>query len=158
MAIKLTKELLTAEPEELAKTICKKDSSTQIRRFYNDFLALKAKYNDLMKEPDAAGRCDVFSGKILPLIFFSKAKIAYAVSKEGSKLSREFAGAINKKIDAIETAEDFENFINYYQALIGYVMYYGKFAIGENVPHGGKKYNDNFNNRNNPKDRRDFRK
>lgn len=151
MAIKLTKELLTTEPEELAKTICKKDSSTQIRRFYNDFLILKARADVAKNEED-------FKNSILPLIFFSKAKIAYAVGKESSKLSREFACAINNKIDAIETAEDFENFINYYQALVGYVMYYGKFATGENVPHGKKEYNGNFNNRNNPKDRRDFRK
>ncbi len=119
MAIKLSKELLTTEPENLAKEICKngKDTSTQIRRFYDDFLILKTKADLLTNEDD-------FRNNILPLICFSKAKIAYAIGRDN--ISKSFCDNINKKVDAIETRADFENFLNYYQALIGYVTYYAK--------------------------------
>ena len=121
MAIKLTKELLTTEPENLAKEICKngKDTSTQIRKFYDDFLILKAKA-DISKDEDD------FKNNILPLICFSKAKIAYAMGRPNVTISKSFSESINKKVDAIETRADFENFLNYYQALIGYVTYYAK--------------------------------
>lgn len=118
MAIALTKELLSAEPEALAKKITAggKDTSTQIRRFYNDFLILKTKADCLHSEEE-------FQKNVLPLICFSKAKIAYALGREVG-LSKDFADAINNKVDQIETRADFDNFINYYQALIGYAKYY----------------------------------
>ncbi len=121
MAIPLTKELLTTEPENLAIEICRngKDTSTQIRRFYEDFLILKAKADISKSEED-------FRNNILPLICFSKAKIAYAMGRPNVTISKSFSENINKKVDAIETRADFENFLNYYQALIGYVTYYAK--------------------------------
>ena len=125
MAIPLTKELLTTEPENLAKEICENgnDTSTQIRKFYNDFLILKAKADIAQSEEE-------FKTKILPLICFSKAKMAYAVGR--NQLSRSLSEKINKKVDAIETRADFENFLNYYQALIGYVTYYAQLKKEEN--------------------------
>lgn len=147
MAIKLTKELLTTEPEKLAKEICENgnDTSTQIRKFYNDFLILKARADVAKNEED-------FKNSILPLICFSKAKIFYALGKENGKLSKNFAGAITDKIDKIETVEDFENFINYYQALIGYVTYYAKLKKEEKSEN--KKQNQNGSNQGKPWNKR----
>ncbi len=124
MAIRLSKELLTIEPEKLAKEICEngKDTSTQIRKFYDDFLILKAKADILQSEDD-------FKNNILPLICFSKAKIAYAMGRV--TISKSFFDKIKEKIDAIETRTDFENFLNYYQALIGYLTYYTKLKKDE---------------------------
>ena len=119
MAINLTKELLSTEPETLAKEIAGKDTSSQIRKFYNDFLILKTKAEISQSEED-------FQKNVLPLIVFSKAKIAYALGRSSVQLSKKFADEINKKVDAIETRSDFENFLNYYQALIGYVTFYAK--------------------------------
>ena len=107
MAIVLTKELLTTKAEEIAKTLVNnnKDVSgvtkTQIRKFYNDFLVLKSKA-DICNEDD-------FKNKILPLIFFSKAKLAYSYGR-------------NQK--NIETKADFNNFLKFYEALIGYSTYF----------------------------------
>lgn len=119
MAIMLTKELLSKEPENLARELCENgnDTSTQIRKFYNDFLILKAKSDITQSEDD-------FRKNVLPLICFSKAKIAYALGRDGVQISEKFAEEINRKVDQIETRSDFENFLNYYQALIGYVTYF----------------------------------
>lgn len=119
MAIKLTKELLSTEPEDLAKEIAGKVTSSQIRKFYNDFLILKTKSEFLKTEED-------FQRDVLPLICFSKAKIAYALGRSSVQISKRFADKINCMVDAIETRSDFENFLNFYQALIGYVTFYAK--------------------------------
>lgn len=140
MAIKLTKELLTTEPEELAKKICGKDTSTQIRRFYDDFLILKTKADLLTSEDD-------FRNNILPLICFSKAKIAYAMGR--SYVTNIFSDNINKKVDAIETRADFENFLNYYQALIGYVTYYAKLKKEEGQNNRMQNQGGGYQNREN---------
>lgn len=121
MAIALTKELLTTEAEEQAKKLVaersddKNDSiKTQLRKFYNDFLLLKNKA-DLKNE-------EGFKKDVLPLIGLAKAKIAYAYGRD-QKVPKVFVDDMNNKIKNIETKADFNNFINYYQALIGYVTY-----------------------------------
>ena len=122
MAIKLTKELLTTEAENQAKILVgngkTETTMNQIRKFYNDFLILKNK-SDLATE-------EVFKNDILPLIYFAKAKLAYAYGRGNAKIAKEFINDINSKIDSIENKRDFNNFINYYQALIGYVTYQAK--------------------------------
>ena len=121
LELKLTKELLLDDPKALANRIVNgpngRTSATQIRRFYNDFLILKAKSDSPSTTEDD------FKNYILPLICFSKAKIAYAQGKENGKISDIFADAINKLIEQIKTREDFNIFIMFYQALIGYVTY-----------------------------------
>ena len=119
MAIVLTKELLTTEAEDQAKKLLAKVDTikTQLRKFYNDLLPLKDKA-DLSTE-------EKFKKDILPLICFSKAKIAYAYGRD-KKVPKEFVDDMNSKIDHIETKKDFDNFINYYQALIGYVTYHSQ--------------------------------
>lgn len=135
LELKLTKELLQDDPKALAKKIIEGcnggTSATQIRRFYNDFLILKAKSDTNSKTEEDFTNC------ILPLIYFSKAKIAYAQGKENGKISDVFAEAINKLIDQIKTREDFNIFIMFYQALIGYVTY----ADSKNGKNGTKKDN-----------------
>lgn len=117
MAIELTKELLTTKPEELAKHIVSnaKDTSSQIRKFYNDFLILKAK-------ADISATEEEFKTKILPLIYFSKAKMAYSCGR--GKITKDLFDKISNMIDKIETKEDFSVFLLFYQSLIGYVTYY----------------------------------
>lgn len=121
MAIELTKELLTTEAEKQARCLVSnsgkesKTTSSQIRKFYNDFLLLKNKA-DLLDEEE-------FKKEILPLVYFSKAKLAYSYGRDNSNIAKEFVDDLNNKIDRIETKRDFNNFINYYQALIGYITY-----------------------------------
>lgn len=120
--LELTKDLLTKEPEEIAKREMesanrgKKASSTQIRKFYDDFLLLHSKaHRDGVTEDD-------FKKEILPLIAFSKAKLAYSMGRR--IIHENFKNEIEKKVDKIETRKDFDNFILFYQALIGYTKFY----------------------------------
>ena len=140
MAIKLTKELLTTEAEKQAIVLVNngdaKITTTQIRKFYNDFLVLKNK-SDMVSEED-------FRNDIFPMICFSKAKLAYAYGRGNAKIAKEFVDDINKKIDSIESKSDFNNFINYYQALIGYATY--QFEINKSEK---DRHRDDSNNRNN---------
>lgn len=113
--IQLTKELLTDEPEKMAKDFNGKDTTeSQLRKFYNDFLVLKTK-TDLCADEDE------FKTKILPLIFFSKAKLAYSCGR--GNITKDFQRAICAKIDEIETRACFDNFLKFYEALIGYTKY-----------------------------------
>lgn len=119
MAIKLTKELLDDEAKSLASVLAivngdKETTSNQIRKFYNDFLLLKAK-SDINDDEK------YFKEKILPLISFSKAKIYYALGRE--TITPTFANQLTAKISSIEIKEDFDNFILFYQAVIGFFTY-----------------------------------
>lgn len=121
MAIKLTKELLDDEAKSLAIILAngraereKETSSNQIRKFYNDFLLLKAK-SDINDDEK------YFKEKILPLISFSKAKIYYALGRK--TITPTFADKLTDKISNIEKKEDFDNFILFYQAVIGFYKY-----------------------------------
>lgn len=121
MALKPTKELFTENAEKIANDLVKNGgdsniSTTQIRKFYNDFQVLKAKADTKRDENE-------FKEDILPLIYLSKAKLAYAYGKDNGKISKEFVDSLNKYIDMIETKDDFETFMNFYQALIGYTTY-----------------------------------
>ena len=124
MAIVLTKELLTTKAEEIAKTLVnnnKGDSGvtkTQIRKFYNDFLVLKSKADICCNSEDD------FKNKILPLIFFSKAKLAYSYGRNQKNISKDFVQLLDSYIDKIETKADFNNFLKFYEALIGYSTYF----------------------------------
>ena len=58
----------------------------------------------------------------MPLIGLAKAKIAYAYGRD-RKVPKVFVEDMYGKIEKIETKADFSNFVNYYQALIGYVTF-----------------------------------
>jgi len=130
--IELTKDLLTKKAEEVAKENLnqrdKKATSTQIRKFYDDFLLLHMKchtkdFNDSR-----------FEKEILPMIFFSKAKLAYAVGRK--VLDIKFKDSIEQELDKIDCIKAFDNFILFYQAIIGYSKFLG---IGEEKK-GGNSY------------------
>ncbi|MCH3916053.1 MAG: type III-A CRISPR-associated protein Csm2 [Spirochaetia bacterium] len=125
--LKLTKELLTSIPEGIARDVMehpknKKASSTQIRKYYDDLLLLhsKAHVEGCTKEN--------FHDSILPLVAFSKAKLAYGVGRK--VVTDEFRDKLVSYIDQIESRDDFDHFILFYQALIGYTKYYENMANG----------------------------
>ena len=126
MAIQLTKELLTRDAEELAACFCtieqpkdgskqkpKKNSSSQIRKFYDDFVLLKAKADRVDEE--------MFKKNILPLIYFSKAKITYSVAR--NLMTEGLKDKIIEWIEKIDSKEDFENFVKLFEAMICYATY-----------------------------------
>ena len=119
MSIELTKQLLTDEAEKavakLVKRNGKKTATSQVRKFYDDFTLLQTKAKDRDEEE--------FRKDILPMIAFTKAKLAYCVGRD-ELISNEFQKLISDKIDAIGTKKDFDNFMLFYQAVIGYAKFH----------------------------------
>jgi CRISPR-associated protein Csm2 len=115
----LTESLLTNEPQALVGQLfnsrnMKKDiSASQMRRFYDDFLLLQKKAKGLDEEE--------FKKEILPLIRFSKAKMAYNVARE--VLPLEFMQGMEPYIEKVASKKDFDTFLLFYQALIGFTKF-----------------------------------
>ena len=117
--LELSENLLVTEPETIAKSLANVKfksnvTNSQVRKYYDDFLILQKKANI---NPES------FKKSILPLIKFAKAKLAYGLSRDNTGLTKDFTNELNKKIDRIETKQCFDNFILFYQALIGYLKY-----------------------------------
>ena len=88
--------------------------SAQIRIFYNDVKALKAKTNSSEK----------FETNF-PLIKMLKSKVAYACPKFGNKkVPLKFKEFMDSCIDGIEDKKDFDAFILVFEAVVGY--FYGE--------------------------------
>lgn len=119
MALPLTEKLLKEEPLALARNEAEpkrggsneNTKKTQIRKFYDDFVLLQ-------KKADAS---DDFGKSILPLIKFSEAKLAYACAR--GNISDVLRKSLVDYIDKIQTKEDFDNFLLFYQAFIAYYNY-----------------------------------
>lgn len=143
MSINLTKSLLTEKAKEAAEKINSKDkkaSNSQIRKFFDDFVLLQSKSKNLSEEE--------FKSNILPLIAFSEAKMAYSVGRK--VLSENFMNLICEKINHIESKKDFDNFMLFYQAVIGYAKFFENNIVQNNSFGSLQNHKSNFNsNRNN---------
>jgi len=148
----LTKELLSSEPEALAKSLSAQETkkseqqvtNSQARKFYDDFLLLQKKARRCKDEEE-------FKEKILPLVAFSKAKLAYAVSRSTIKPS--FRDALTAKIDRVETRGCLDNFMMFYQALIAYLKYFFMESSSQQAKWGQGYHQGNFQNRGNNNNR-----
>lgn len=104
---------MISNAEIIAKKIAdEKDSYTQIRKFYDELLLLQkqVKYNDYKK--------------IEPMICLLKSKSAYAHGRKN--IHDTFFKFITKYIDYIKNTKDLDNFILYFEAVLGYLKYYTK--------------------------------
>lgn len=114
--IELSENLLTTVPQQLAKDLkLTEATASQIRKFYDDLMLLQMKTKNLNLSEEE------FKKKILPLVHFTKAKIAYNVGR--GVLSPSFLKSISPYIERIETIEDFSNFLLFYQAIIAYAKF-----------------------------------
>jgi len=136
--IELTEKLLTTEAESLAKDLVgAKVTYTQVRKFYNDFLQLQKRAHSIGE--------DKFEKMVLPLVKLGKAKIAYSIGNK-SGLPQIFMTRMALYIDKIQTMNDFDNFILFYQAVIGYMKYEDQqkkangASYGTSKPTGGSLY------------------
>lgn len=133
MAIELTENYLTNDAEKIAKEFSNKNlDKNQLRKFFDDFKLLERKLNHDFSE-------DNFKTKILPLIKFTKSKIAYNAGRRVSNkilVPKEFKEYFDKQINNINTIKDFKNFILHYQAIIGYFTYISEY---EKENFGGRK-------------------
>lgn len=114
------KDLIKDESERFAEFIVKNtkktmDSYTQVRRFFDELVRIKHLYSMNMSKGFE---------KYLPSIYIIASKALYA--KKRSTLSSFFSDFIYKNVKQIETADDLENFILYFESVLGYLKYYGK--------------------------------
>jgi CRISPR-associated protein Csm2 len=92
-----------------------KVSSSQLRRFYGDVKALEKKIRQ-----GGEGAFDRF----YYLVKMLKSKVSYIVGKRSSEhVSQAFRDYIHTCVDAIETEEDFEAFLKFFESTVGF--YYG---------------------------------
>lgn len=127
MSLEMNEELLLKKPEEIAGTIYKNKSpsDTQLRKFFDDFMVLK-KHADAICSSSDEEKDNKFKKEILPLIKFSKIKIAYAVSrcdKREFSSYNDFYKKMEEYINKIETMSDFVVFLKFYEAIIAFVKY-----------------------------------
>jgi len=107
--------LLDREAEEKAKSfVHPRDrnsnplTSAQLRRFYNEFKGLEKKV--AAKGFDAT----------LPLIKMVKSKAAYSANPKNPKIPRAFKDFLSENIDAINQKRDFEAFMLFFEAVVGF--------------------------------------
>lgn len=113
----LRTQLVTEEAENEAKRL--KDhriTSAQLRRFYSEFKGLERKATD--KETGVITE-DSFR-PILPLIKMVKSKVAYASNEANRKVPLPFKEWMEKHIQEINTARDFEAFLMHFEAVVGF--------------------------------------
>ena len=140
--LNIDENLLTKIPQDIAKEVMggrtdeNKTTSSQIRKFYDDFLVLQKKMHDVSFTEER------FKNEILPLIKFAKAKMAYSVGK--GVLPKIFMDKMVPYIEAIQTRKCFDNFILFYQAVIGYAKF-AEFESKSQNQSGGRG-NGGYNN------------
>lgn len=109
---KIDEKLFSKTAEEYAKScVSKKDTSTQIRRFYNELLYWNEKCTDDLENN-------------LPFIRMIKAKAAYALGR--SLISKEFKEMLDAVINNIEDQKTLKNAKLFFEAFVGYFKYYEK--------------------------------
>jgi CRISPR-associated protein Csm2 len=112
--------LVTEDAEREAKKLTQdtrdKITSAQLRRFYGEFKGLERKATD--KESGIITE-DSFR-PILPLIKMVKSKVAYASNEKNRKVPLAFKEWMEKHIQAINSARDFEAFLLHFEAVVGF--------------------------------------
>ena len=102
-----------------AQTVPKKTlNSAQLRRFYNDFKQLEKKVKIKSFE------------EIKPLIKMVKSKASYASNPSNQKIPPQFKKFLTDNVDSINSKEEFEAFMLYFEAVVGF--YYGKEGVSNN--------------------------
>ena len=118
----IRKELLNQEAEKQANELIVKRydrrrqqevvdernsvSSTQLRRFYNEFKGLEKRVNAKGFE------------SVLPLIKMVRSRAFYA--SNGNKIPKSFKDFLVKNVEAINEEKDFEAFLLHFEAVVGF--------------------------------------
>lgn len=116
-------ELLDTEAELVGKVIGYENRRSQIRGFFDEINAIRAKLEAAKEETNLKFE------DLLPAIKLIKAKVAYKSSRKasgGSLVSQRFKNLIFKSIDSIKTKEDFQVFAEFFEAMYAYFYGYAR--------------------------------
>ncbi|MDY0261379.1 type III-A CRISPR-associated protein Csm2 [Syntrophotalea acetylenica] len=115
-------ELLNEEAQQAARQfvqlqgnkVIERDSikNSQLRRFFNEFKNLERQLAQRQGE-----REEVFRS-IKPLVKMANAKVAYARARK--VVPEAFVSWLQKHVQTIETARDFEAFVLHFEAVVGF--------------------------------------
>ena len=111
----MKRDLLDKEAKKVAEDIMNDEpklSVTQLRRFYGEFKFLEKKYHSY--------GIDV----TLPLVKMVKSKAAYAANQK--KIPRSFRKFLDTYVDYIEDEKEFEAFMLFFEAVVGFCYGTGK--------------------------------
>lgn len=100
------------EKDKGNKTI---NQNTQIRKFYDEL------YNIKMKSEAANDKEKQFES-LKPLVYMLASKAAYAKGRD--KVGKNFYNFIKSNVLSIETLEDLNTFLLYFEAVLGYYRFY----------------------------------
>ena len=93
------------------------NKNTQIRKFFDDLYAIK---NKIDSAESNASKKTVFNEN-LPMIYLVASKAAYAKGRK--HIGEAFYQFITTNVLAIEELDDFDKFIAYFEAVLGYYRY-----------------------------------
>lgn len=110
----LREDLIVEHADILGKEFVEKRpklTSAQLRKFFNDVHALKAKVESIGFDNQR------------PMIKMLKSKVAYAKGRD--KIPAEFKDFIDACVDKIEDKKDFEGFIKFFESVVGFYYFHG---------------------------------
>lgn len=128
----LTKEKLLKEarktatqlivPDKRDKTKADKNkslTSSQLRRFFGEIKRLEMKYKVLKEK----GEQEAFN-EISPMLALLVANANYTFSR--GKIPEEFKNFLEAQIESINSGKEFEEFVRYFEAVVGYYYFEAK--------------------------------
>jgi len=111
----LRRELLTAEASKIASEFKRTNlTNTQLRRFYNEVKALKARIEA------TEGSDDEKFKKNEAMIAMLKSKITYARYRPQANNLKALKKFIDTFIDKIRSLQDFKDFTIFFEAVVGF--------------------------------------
>ena len=119
---KLIANVFSDQAEKAADKIRDELNSAQLRRFFGE---MKGYYQRWKNQSKSA---EVFD-TILPLIKLMKSKVFYATNPKKRKIPNTFASFLLGGINQIQDGKDFEAFILYFEAVVGFM--YGKGMVSK---------------------------
>lgn len=120
----LDSELLDGKAEEWAEKLSGV-STTQLRRFYGDVLALKKRLQLEAEQPGRQEKDRAFE-KLRADFKMLKAKAVYAHGRDKKQFPEEFLQFFVDHVHSVTNAADFEAFCKHFEAVVAFHKLYGK--------------------------------
>jgi len=120
----LNPKLLDEEAEQRARALASV-SASQMRRFYEDVLALQRRLQIESEQGGAQTKEQVFN-RLRADFKMLKAKAAYANGRDKKQFPREFLQFFVDHVTAVKNLADFEAFCKHLQAVVAFHKFYGE--------------------------------
>ena len=120
----LARDLLDGRAEKQARSL-QNVTTTQLRRFYDDVLAL-ARRLDVESEGGGSERREAVFNRLRAEFKMLKAKAAYAHGRDEKQFPKEFLQFFIDHVHAVNSAREFDAFCKHFQAVVAFHKFFGK--------------------------------